>query len=115
MRSPRAIVAILCLALLGCGRVQAARQAGQAPVSTLIVYVYAEVCASRLSHAWRRLASAPERRSRPQTDQESRHNLQFFLDHGVRANDGAHYVIVIQADDTSQARTSPPAAGPRRA
>jgi len=30
----------------------------------------------------------------------------------VRANDGAHYVIVTQADDTSKARTSLPAAAP---
>ncbi len=55
--------------------------------------------------------SAANRRSRPQTDQESRHNLQFFFDHGVRANDGAHYVIVTQADDTSKARTHCPPLG----
>jgi hypothetical protein len=54
MRSLRAIVVILCLALLGRGHVAAARQAVQAPVSTLIVYVYAEVGAS----GWRTLGRA---------------------------------------------------------
>jgi hypothetical protein len=66
MRSLRAITVILCLALLGRGHVQAARQAGQAPVSTLIVYVYAEVGASgRPTHGRARrmrLTGVPARR-----------------------------------------------------
>ena len=45
---------------------------------------------------------APEALECLQTDYESRHNLLFFIRNGVRAQDGAHYVIITQADDTSQ-------------
>ena len=34
-----------------------------------------------------------------QVDAESRPNLIYFLQHGVRAADDAHYVVVIQTDN----------------
>ena len=36
-----------------------------------------------------------------QTDPESRNNLLFFLQHGVRPDDGAHYVVTVQADNAT--------------
>ncbi|KAK9826482.1 hypothetical protein WJX81_003889 [Elliptochloris bilobata] len=34
-----------------------------------------------------------------ETDAESRNNLRFFLQHGVRPDDGAHYVVTVQSED----------------
>ena len=32
---------------------------------------------------------------------ESRNNLLFFLQHGVRPDDGAHYIVTVQADNAT--------------
>ena len=43
----------------------------------------------------------PLKRLVAQTDAESRNNLLFFLQHGVRPDDGAHYVVTVQADNAT--------------
>ena len=47
------------------------------PADTLVIYIFAE------------------------TDAESRNNLIFFLQHGVRPDDGAHYIVTVQADNAT--------------
>ena len=42
------------------------------------------------------------------TDAEYENNMRFFLRHGVRADDGCDYVIVIQTGGTSKVAPQPP-------
>ena len=43
-----------------------------------------------------------------QTDAESRNNLLFFLQHGVRPDDGAHYIVTVQAENATLVSHSQP-------
>ena len=112
MNLRRALAAVLSIALLcqlcrstkaarrGSGPLQLKRSAK--PVSTLVIYIFAQV-KSRLGSSelcFQNWADAQLPASTSQVDGQSRPNLVYFLQHGVSAADGAHYVVVVQTDDT---------------